>query len=109
MTKREQYELQFYKTKMSESYTGNICLSNMIGPYSYLQVLNRLSVEETTDLISYINNALNGKYYEPYYTSDGTEAEDIELAYPNIIINGNTIAMQDMLTLLQEWQEFITS
>lgn len=109
MTKREQYGLTFSIQLTTSGRLLNICKRNIVGPYSYLQILTQLSPFETQFFINEINHALNEEYYEPYFISDGVEADDVELTYPNVIINGNIIAMQDMLALLQEWQTFITA
>lgn len=112
MTKREQYGLSFYKKKNSfDGAIENICKrEGSINEYNHLQILTQFSQIETTDLIEEIENALNGKYYEEYFTSDPIEFVSIKLAYPNVIFGENDliISMQDLKDLLQEWLAFIS-
>lgn len=112
VVKKEQYGLTFYKVK--NPYDGaieNCCKrEGSINEHNNLQILQYFSQDETEDLIESIENALNGQYYEEYFTSDPIGFISIRLVYPNVIIgkNGLIISMQDLLALLQEWLAFIS-
>ena len=112
MTKRAQYDLSFYNsTSPRNGRITNICKKNgEVNRYSVLQILQNLDKPSTIAFIDEINNALNGKYYEEFFTSDGIEHEGIQLLFPNVIFGENdlTIAMTDLKELLEEWLDFIS-
>jgi hypothetical protein len=111
MTKREQFELTFYK--VPSNFDGriiNVCKKEgAVNSNNSLQLIGQLDKHETESFIDELNKALSGRYYEEYFTSDSVEHESIELKYPNVIIGENdiTISMEDMKGLLQEWCDFI--
>ncbi len=109
MSKREQYGITFYQTITSDGNNGYLCRKDNINQHSHLTIICRLNISETESLINNINNAISGKYYEQFFSSDNIESETVELSYPNVIINGNLIIpMQDLKELLQEWLNFIS-
>jgi hypothetical protein len=110
MTKREKYGLTFLTTNTIDGYKGYRCFKEDVDEFSHLQILSHMDNSEIKDLIEELEKALNGEYYEQYFTSDGVEADSIELNYPNVIINEHlTISMVELLELLQEWLAFKTS
>ncbi len=112
MTKREQYNLvfsKFYDQKFKR-YRYACKHIGEINQYNELQFLQRFdNAHETLGLIDEINMALNGQYYEEYFSTDSTEDIEIRLLFPNVIFGENdlTIPMIDLEELLQEWLEFI--
>jgi hypothetical protein len=110
MTKREKYGLTFLTTNTIEGYKGYRCFKEDIDEFSHLQIISHMDNSEIKHLIEELEKALTGEYYEQYFTSDGTEADSVELNYPNIIINEHlTIKMIEMCELLREWFAFKTS
>ena len=109
MTKREQYGLSFYKIITSNGNIRHLCKTDRTDAYSNLIVIRFLNSIEAQGLIDEITRALAGEFFEPFFTSDGVESEDIDLVYPNVIVNGTSVSMQDMKDLLLEWLSFINS
>ena len=113
MTKREQYNLIFYRKTNSDGTTKRIIASepNYSGPNSWLTFINALSHDEIQDIVDTITTIHNGGVYDPdFMLSDGTEAFTIVFNSPNFIIEGVlTINMLDLQALLQEWLTFTGS
>lgn len=112
MTKREQYELIFFKSK-SPSWGSEIycCKKDgAVNQFSHLQFIQRLTYKaELNGLISDLEDALKGKCYEQYFCTDATEDITIEFNFPNVIFGERdlVITMLDLRDLLMEWRNFI--
>jgi hypothetical protein len=111
MSKREQYGLSFYKwTDVKSGKIHYICKREEVGPFSELQILSRLDVEDSQFLIDEINKAQQGLDYDDIPTSDSIEDILIEYSSPNVSINQIlTITMPDFKELLEEWILFINN
>ncbi|MEP6613827.1 MAG: hypothetical protein ABJA76_18120, partial [Mucilaginibacter sp.] len=109
MTKREQYELIFFKSKSPRwGNPINCCKKGgAVNQFSHLQFIQRLTNKtELNGLISDLEDALRGEYYEQYFCTDATEDLDIELNFPNVILGEKNliIPMLDLRDLLIEWR-----
>lgn len=110
MTKREFFGLNFYRIKTTLGRYKNICKREVVGEFSSLQIIAQLERIEIEALLSEIEQAIVGGYYEDYFNSDGTSADEIRIIPPNIIINQVcTVSLVDMKALLNEWLNFIDS
>jgi len=114
MTKQEEYKLNFHK----ENIDGNIIFrcdnqEVTIESYNSSSILDRLSKAETEGLLDEIDNAINGTYYEQYFSLNNSIASDddgIEIAPPNVIFNNALpIPLADAKMLIQEWLDFLNS
>lgn len=114
MTKREQFKLHFFKEQL-EGTTLFRCDNQevTIESFNSASILDRLSKAEAEGLISEIDNAINGAYYEQYFSLNNSMASDedgIEIAAPNIIFNSVlSIPFKDAKMLIQEWLDFLNS
>ena len=107
---REKYDLTFIKKKID----GEICFivkKQIVDEYSLLQIIGFFDVEESLDFLLEINNAISGKIQNLDWCSDSIENNyDLEILYPNVIINEVLIIpLQDMKQLLEEWIDFCKS
>jgi len=113
MTKREQYDLVFYKRMDTNGVTRKIIApkTNNSGTYSNLIFINFLGKNEIQYFINTINLINEGKPYDTdFLITNGTEASDLVFINPNFIIDGIlTINMLDLQALLQEWLTFLNS
>jgi hypothetical protein len=112
MSRHEQYNLQFGKMKDDSIYEF-VCyqIGNNQPYYRLAEKLRLMHKIECIALIDSIDAALNGQYYEQYFSVDRDSASDsdgIEIIPPNIIIDDIiTIPMEHMKEILQEWIDFI--
>src|SRR5690349_11674030 len=107
MTKREYYNLQFFKKSIpgfstryycdvKEKTTVNIYLSSL---------LSDLGEKESPYLLEEIENALNNRHYEQYYTIDGSMGNnDLEILPPNALIHNEfEMPLLELKQILEEW------
>jgi hypothetical protein len=108
MTKQEQYGLTFYNWVSPEN--GNrrpMCRQDVIDDFSFLQVINYFSINETKFLIEELEKAINGEQYDNYPSSQSFDDLWMELHYPNVhIFETDVIPMTDFKELLEEWLSF---
>lgn len=111
MTKREQYQLRFYKVYSDNrieymcDHTGQNAKYNRLA--LKLSLMHKIECEA---LIETILDAENGEYYETDFVLNADTASDedgIEISYPNVIIDNQlSISFIDMKILLQEWIDY---
>lgn len=106
MTKKETYKLNFYKTQAPNGRVIYHCNYTELTHESGLlcSLLNSLSNVEPETLLEEIDYALEGKYFEEYYSVDGATYDDgVQIVPPNAIIDQRlTIALTDLKSLLEE-------
>ena len=111
MSKRETYNLKFYK-KVIENINYNICVQEGNGgeDYSVLTFLGNLSIQESQSFANDLALCLNsGGNIDEGFFSDSIEHISITYEYPNVNIDDILlISMLDMKSLLTEWIDFIT-
>ncbi len=112
MTKREEFKLEFGKTK--DPKDGRIyftCQSvEDYNPYGCFFFLNLLDVFEADHFINEITLIQNNLPYDPdFIFTDATEIIVIEFNKPYFLLdNYATVHMDDFKALIQEWKDFIT-
>ncbi|AXG73630.1 hypothetical protein DVK85_05045 [Flavobacterium arcticum] len=111
MTKREVYNLKFYKGLNGFGTIEHmIDASDAVGLYARLFFIDILYPIEIESFIHEIELIENNQPYDPeFLISGGTEGIHIEFVHPNVIIDFDLIIhMSDFKELLIEWREFRT-
>ena len=108
MTKREEYNLEFYNVlNPNNNSINHICKSNSDDSLIHLQFMDQLKKVEIEYLIDEIKNAQNGEYYEDIPLLD---LVSIKFNYPDAVIeNDLVISMYVLKDLLLEWLDFMNS
>ena len=110
MEMKNKYGLDFINQKNSDGSTTKICKRNVLDKESELQIISRLDSFETNSLISVLDNAIKGKYYDFYFCTDSIDDSIIYITKLSVIINDIfEIPIQDMKDLLGEWILFLQS
>ena len=110
MEMKNKYGLDFINQKNSDGSTTKICKRNVLDKESELQIISRLDSFETNSLISELDNAIKGKYYDFYFCTDSIDDSIIYITKLSVIINDIfEIPIQDMKDLLGEWILFLQS
>ena len=110
MSKREEYNLAFYKIKDPDGGFIYSCEAKGNGnPYGMLYFLSTLSTREVKHFIDTITLIKSSQPYDPdFMYTDGTEWLVLEFENPNFIIEQTlTIHMDDLNSLMEEWLTFI--
>lgn len=114
MSKKDQYGLEFLKVTAGGDAGYNCIRKNrIIDENNLLQFLCYLNISGTECLLKEINYFLDHTSHpasEPY-DSMVLEHIDLQIAYPDFIIDGQPTAfpLADIRDLLQEWLEFLQS
>ncbi|RQO69641.1 hypothetical protein DBR43_16350 [Pedobacter sp. KBW06] len=111
MTKREQYGLTFsHWVSPGNGQRTPMCRKDVIDDFSFLQVINYFSINETKFLIEELEKAINGEQYDNYPSSQLFDDLWMELHHPNVhIYETDVIPMTDFKELLEEWLCFLQS
>ncbi|SHF61890.1 hypothetical protein [Chryseobacterium sp. OV279] len=114
MSKKDQYGLEFLKVTAGGD-AGYDCVrkNRIVDENNLLQFLRYLNISRTEFLLKEINFYLDDTpdpVWEPY-DSMVLEHMDLQIAYPDFIIDGQSTAfpLADIRDLLQEWLEFLQS
>ncbi|SFN78884.1 hypothetical protein SAMN05421594_4220 [Chryseobacterium oleae] len=114
MSKKDQYGLEFLKVTAGGD-VGYDCVrkNGIVDENNLLQFLCYLDISRTEFLLKEINFHLDhipDPTLEPY-DSTVLEHMDLQIAYPDFIIDGQPTAfpLKDIKDLLQEWLEFSQS
>lgn len=115
MKKSEQYRLWFSKSQASDGRVRYSCYpairtTTSDESYYLAGLLDLLSDSEPKYLLEEIENALNNKYFEEYYSLDHSGPDDsIQILPPNVILNNSfSISLIELKLLLEEWILFCT-
>lgn len=111
MTKREYYNLEFQKINapgFSSRYFCGVKESTIANNY-ISTLLSDLGRKESPYVLAEIENALNSKYYEQYYTLDGSMGNNgLQILPPNALIHNEfEICLLELKEILEEWIEYI--
>ncbi len=112
MTKKEYYGLEFIKLNQNGKNVYYCRRKDgIVDNYSELQFINRLSVVSTQFLIGDIaDTVVSQNAIRDYTQPGGCDHIDLEIAYPNFIIDEIlSLPLVDMKALLEEWLLFLQS
>lgn len=111
MTKKEEFGLDFNKIFVNGQYVFECRRKDgIVDDYNYLQFISCLDIESTQFLLGDITDTIVSQNPVREYTQPSGLCDDIdlELAYPNFIIEDLfSIPLVDMKILLEEWLDFI--
>ncbi|MBP4136947.1 hypothetical protein [Flavobacterium geliluteum] len=113
MNKQDELNLKFYKKMGPFNELGYILdSSNAIGNYKRLNIIQFLPKIVITYLIDTINSIQNNQPYDPSFLNSAEEFSVFEVKFSNpyFSIDGHeTIHMNDLKLVLQEWLSFRNS
>nr|WP_294943644.1 hypothetical protein [uncultured Mucilaginibacter sp.] len=110
MSKRQQYNLSFFKIKTPGFSDSFVCTRTVKTAEALVLsgLLNSLGEREGPLLLEEIGHALNNLPFEEYYTADGVILSDgIQIIPPNAIVSRQIqISLTELKGLIEEWVEF---
>lgn len=112
MSKREEYNIKFYKIIVDGRPKNIFDTNEAIGINKNLSFIFFLHRKEIEALIWEINSIQQNQAYDPDFLTNSEVYGSFEVTFsnPDFYVSGeNTINMKDLKLLLEEWLDFINN